>query len=46
MKRRDFLKLSAGASLGFSLSAADMASEILEYQKPVFNLHKFFNARP
>jgi L-alanine-DL-glutamate epimerase-like enolase superfamily enzyme len=44
MKRRDFLKLSAGASLGFSLSAADMASEILEYQKPVFNLHKFFSA--
>ena len=44
MKRRDFFKLSAGASLGFSLNAADMASEILEYQKPVFNLHKFFNA--
>jgi L-alanine-DL-glutamate epimerase-like enolase superfamily enzyme len=44
MNRRDFLKASAGAAaLGIPLSAADMASEILEYQKPVFNLHKFFN---
>jgi L-alanine-DL-glutamate epimerase-like enolase superfamily enzyme len=46
MNRRDFLKASAaGATLasGFPLSAADMASEILEYQKPVFNLHKFFS---
>jgi L-alanine-DL-glutamate epimerase-like enolase superfamily enzyme len=47
MNRRDFLKASAGGATlagGFSLSAADMASEILEYQKPVFNLHKFFSA--
>jgi len=47
MNRRDFLRISAaGAALatGFRASAADMASEILEYQKPVFNLHKFFNA--
>src|SRR5580698_752132 len=46
MNRRDFLRASGGAALanGFSLSAADMASEILEYQKPVFNLHKFFSA--
>src|SRR5271155_5090921 len=47
MNRRDFLRISAGGSAlasGFSLSAADMASEILEYQKPVFNLHKFFSA--
>ena len=46
MNRRDFLKASAGAATlatGFSLGAADMASEILEYQKPVFNLHKFFS---
>ena len=46
MNRRDFLKASAaGATLAsrFPLSAADMASEILEYQKPVFNLHKFFS---
>jgi L-alanine-DL-glutamate epimerase-like enolase superfamily enzyme len=47
MNRRDFLKASAGGAAlanGFALHAADMASEILEYQKPVFNLHKFFNA--
>src|SRR5271154_1227354 len=47
MNRRDFLKVSAGGATlasGFPLRAADMASEILEYQKPVFNLHKFFNA--
>ena len=47
MNRRDFLRVSAaGGALatGFPSSAADMASEILEYQKPVFNLHKFFNA--
>jgi L-alanine-DL-glutamate epimerase-like enolase superfamily enzyme len=40
MRRRDFLKVSAGAAAlanGFRLSAA-------EYDKPVFNLHKFFNA--
>src|SRR5580658_1261453 len=45
MNRRDFLRASGGAALanGFSLRAADMASEILEYQKPVFNLHKFFS---
>src|SRR5271168_2730728 len=42
MNRRNFLRVSAGA--GLSLRAADMASEILEYQKPVFNLHKFFNS--
>src|ERR1700719_2710714 len=47
MKRRDFLRISAGSAAlagGFRLRAADMAQEILEYQKPVFNLHKFFNA--
>src|SRR5271154_2263881 len=47
MNRRDFLKVSAGGATlasGFPLRAADMASEILEYQKPVFNLHKFFNS--
>jgi L-alanine-DL-glutamate epimerase-like enolase superfamily enzyme len=41
MNRRDFLKVSGGAALA---SAGDMSSEILEYQKPVFNLHKLFNA--
>ena len=47
MNRRDFLRVSAGgAALArrFSLRAGDMTSEILEYQKPVFNLHKFFSA--
>ncbi len=47
MTRRDFFQVSAGAAAlanGLPLSAADMASEIAEYQKPVFNLHKFFNA--
>ena len=47
MNRRDFLRISAGGcalATRFPSSAADMASEILEYQKPVFNLHKFFNA--
>src|SRR5580693_5055620 len=46
MNRRDFLSISAGAALanGFSLRAADMATEILEYQKPVFNLHRFFSS--
>src|SRR3984957_13742671 len=46
MNRRDFLSVSGGAALanGFSLRAADMATEILEYQKPVFNLHRFFSS--
>src|ERR1700722_19332737 len=46
MNRRDFLRVSGGAALanGFSLRAADMAPEILEYQKPVFNLHRFFSS--
>lgn len=47
MNRRDLLRVSAGAAAlanSASVRAADMASEILEYQKPVFNLHKFFNA--
>ena len=49
MNRRDFLKASAGSALLTNRAirawgASDMASEILEYQKPVFNLHKFFAA--
>src|SRR5579863_4532741 len=47
MTRRDFFQVSAGAAAlanGLRLSADDMASEIAEYQKPVFNLHKLFNA--
>lgn len=45
MNRRDLLWASAGAAAlasAFRLSADDMTSEILDYQKPVFNLHKFF----
>jgi L-alanine-DL-glutamate epimerase-like enolase superfamily enzyme len=49
MNRRDFLKVSAGSALLANRAirawgASDMAPEILEYQKPVFNLHKFFAA--
>ncbi|MGP8246792.1 MAG: mandelate racemase/muconate lactonizing enzyme family protein [Bryobacteraceae bacterium] len=49
MNRRAFFKAAGGSALltspafrawGFS----DMTSEILEYEKPVFNLHKFFDA--
>src|SRR5580700_1807519 len=48
MNRRNFLKTTAGSALlargaGRAFAAADMRSEILEYQKPVFNLHKFFS---
>src|SRR5579862_7762826 len=50
MNRRNFLKTTAGSALlarGASrvfAAAPDMRSEILEYQKPVFNLHKFFTS--
>jgi L-alanine-DL-glutamate epimerase-like enolase superfamily enzyme len=47
MTRRDFFQISAGAAAlahGLPLSADDMASQIADYQKPVFNLHKFLNA--
>ena len=46
MRRREFLRISAGGAAlanAFRLCADDMTSEILEYQKPVFNLHRFFN---
>src|SRR5208283_2289212 len=49
MNRRDFLKASVGSALLTSQAmrawcASDMGAEILEYKKPVFNLHRFFNA--
>jgi L-alanine-DL-glutamate epimerase-like enolase superfamily enzyme len=48
MKRRDFLKAAAGSPLAVpalrAWASSDMTSEILEYEKPVFNLHKFFSA--
>jgi len=48
MNRRDFLKATAGTALLSSQArrawgAADMQAEILEYKKPVFDLHKFFD---
>jgi L-alanine-DL-glutamate epimerase-like enolase superfamily enzyme len=49
MTRRDFAKASFGSALLTSQAkrawgASDMEAEILEYKKPVFNLHRFFNA--
>ena len=49
MNRRDFLKFMTGSALLTSQAlrawgASDIGSEILEYKKPVFNLHKFFDA--
>lgn len=49
MNRRDFFKATAGSALlmrpaSYARGAADMASEILEYKKPVFNLYQFFDA--
>ena len=49
MNRRNFLKATAGSALLTSQAirawgASDMGQEILEYEKPVFNLRKFFNA--
>ncbi len=45
MERREFLRIAAGGAAlanGLRLRAQDMTSQILEYQKPVFNLHSFF----
>ena len=42
MNRRDFLTSSAAASL--LARAADTDSAVPEYERPVFNLHKFFGA--
>lgn len=49
MNRRNFLTASAGAALladplARSWGAADTDPAVPEYQKPVFNLHKFFSA--
>jgi L-alanine-DL-glutamate epimerase-like enolase superfamily enzyme len=48
MNRRNFLRTTAGGALLAQATraggASDMSQEILEYQKPVFNLHKFFDA--
>jgi len=49
MNRRSFLKAGAGSALMTSQAmrawgASDMAAEMLEYKKPVFDLHRFFNA--
>lgn len=46
MNRRSFLKATpAAALLAGSARAAEVAApEILDYQKPVFNLHRFFTS--
>jgi L-alanine-DL-glutamate epimerase-like enolase superfamily enzyme len=49
MNRRNFLKAGAGGALlaGRAMrawDAFDMTAEILEYKKPVFNLHSFFKS--
>lgn len=51
MKRRSFLKTTALGSAGILGTRAasaqathDMSAEIVEYQKPVFDLHKFFTS--
>jgi len=49
MNRRDFLKFMTGSALltgqaPRAWGASDMGPEIVEYKKPVFNLHKFFDA--
>jgi L-alanine-DL-glutamate epimerase-like enolase superfamily enzyme len=47
MVRRDFLRATAGSALLTSAvrasGSSDMSAEILEYKKPVFNLHSFFS---
>jgi L-alanine-DL-glutamate epimerase-like enolase superfamily enzyme len=43
MNRRGFSKFLAGGALTTALANADIASEIVEYKKPVFDLHRFFN---
>jgi L-alanine-DL-glutamate epimerase-like enolase superfamily enzyme len=49
MNRRNFLKAGAGSALlagraRRAWGAFDMIAEILEYKKPVFNLHSFFKS--
>jgi L-alanine-DL-glutamate epimerase-like enolase superfamily enzyme len=45
MNRRDFFKATAGgALLARKGTGFDMESEIADYKKPVFNLHKFFSS--
>jgi L-alanine-DL-glutamate epimerase-like enolase superfamily enzyme len=44
MNRRDFSKILAGGALLAGRAAADIDAEIVDYKKPVFNLHKFFTA--
>jgi L-alanine-DL-glutamate epimerase-like enolase superfamily enzyme len=46
MNRRKFFKAAAGGALlaNGTMRGADMSTEIVDYMKPVFNLHKFFNA--
>jgi L-alanine-DL-glutamate epimerase-like enolase superfamily enzyme len=43
MKRRNFLLASAGAAVAPAWAASPDDSDVPEFQKPVFNLHKFFS---
>ena len=47
MNRRTFLNTAAASGLLSVLPhparGSDMSSEIVEYQKPVFDLHRFFS---
>ncbi len=44
MNRRQFSQVLAGGALAAGRAAADIDSEIVEYKKPVFNLHRFFSS--
>ena len=44
MNRRQFSKTLAGGALLASRAAADIEAEIVDYKKPVFNLHQFFKS--
>ena len=44
MNRRSFLQTSAAGALLAARAGADMDADIVEYEKPVFDLHKFFTS--
>jgi L-alanine-DL-glutamate epimerase-like enolase superfamily enzyme len=44
MNRRSFTKALAGGALVAGGAKADIGAEIVDYKKPVFDLHKFFSS--
>ena len=44
MNRRNFLAASAGLAFASASEAADEGSAAPDYQKPLFNLHRFSNS--